>query len=109
MIGNRRKIVWKTYRFSKQTISARYLVKRRYQKRLVDKIDARGERALNAGDHRVEVIKGAKCDLPCCTALRRIGVDVFEMPEPSRIFQISERRHSMPPVPIARPCGTDPK
>src|SRR6516164_3198184 len=90
-IGDRGKIGWKTYRFGKQTISARYFVKRRYQKRLVDKINAGGERALNVGDHPVEVIKGAKCDLPCCTALRRIGFDVFEMSEPGRIFQISER------------------
>ena len=85
------------HRLGKQPVIARYFVERRHQQRVVDAIDAEDERAFDPGDRHVEVVVGAKRDLPRRAALRRVGVDVVELLEAGWIFQFAVRRYAVPP------------
>ena len=96
-IGGRGEVVRIAHRLGKQPVFARYFVERRHQQRVVDAIDAEDERAFDAGDRHVEVVVGAKRDLPRRTALRRAGVDIVELLEAGWIFQFAERRYAVPP------------
>ena len=91
-----------------EPVSARYLVERRYQQRVVGKIGAEHERTFDAVDHHVEVVVGAERDLPRHAALWRFGVDVVEFLETGRVFQIAERRYAVPPRGSGRVRGAYP-
>ena len=53
---------------------------------------------LSAGDDLVEIVEGAERDQPHDAALRRLRVDVVEMLEACRIFELAEQRQAVPPV-----------
>ena len=95
--GGRGEVVRIAHRLGEQSVFARYFVERRHQQRLVDEIDAEDERAFDSGDHHVEVVVGAERDLARRAALRRVRVDVVELLEAGRIFQVAEQRHAVPP------------
>ena len=60
------------------------------------------ERAFDAGDRAVEIVEGAERDLPRRAAFRRVGVDVVELLEAGRIFEVAEQRQAVPPDPFLR-------
>ena len=80
-IADRGKIVRIAQRLGNQSVFARYFVERGHRERVVDQIDAGGERAFDAGNHRVEIVERAVSDLPRGAGLRRRGVDVIELLE----------------------------
>ena len=90
-IGGRGKIVRITDGFGEQTIFGRHFVERRHQEGVVNGINAGRERAFDACHHNIEIVVGAERDLPRHAAFRRGGVDVFEMFEAGRIFQVAEQ------------------
>ena len=93
----------------KQPVDARDFIERRHKQRVVQQVDALRERAFDAGDHHVEIVEGAERDLRCGAALRRLRVDVVELLEAGRIFQLAEFRHAVPPGrPRALRRGADP-
>ena len=93
----RGEIVRIAHRLGKQSIFARYFVKRRHEQRLVDEIDALDERAFDAGDRHIEVVEGTERDLARRAAFRRFRIDVVELLETGRIFQVAEQRYAVPP------------
>ena len=95
--GDRGEIVRIAHRLGEQSVFARHFIKRRHEKCLVDEIDAEDERAFDSGDHHIEVVEGAERDLTRRAALRRVRVDVVELLEAGRIFQVAERRYAVPP------------
>jgi len=108
-IGNRGEVGGIAHRLGEQTVFARYFVERRHRKRVVDQlIGAGGERAFDACDYHVEVIEGADRDLPCHAALRRFDVDVVELLEAGRIFEVAEQRQPVLPIFVLRLCRSDP-
>ncbi len=88
--GGKGEVVRVAQRLGEEPIAARYLVERWHQQRVVVEVDADGERAFHAVDHDVEVVVGAAHDLSRGTALGGGGVDIVELLEACRIFQVAE-------------------
>ena len=72
------------------------------------KLDAGRERAFHARDHEVEIVEGADRDLARRAGLRRIGIDVVELLEAGRIFQVAEQRQTVTPRRFLRLRGRGP-
>src|SRR5262249_17419106 len=70
---------------------------------------AGGDRALQSGDDLVEIIECAERDQAHAAGLRRTRIDVVEMLEAVRIFELAEQREAVPPLAagrcLLRPCG----
>jgi hypothetical protein len=69
----------------------------RHHQGVVEKVDARDQRAFDASDHHVEVVKRARGHQSRGATLRRTRVDVVELLEACRIFQVAEQRQAMLP------------
>ena len=80
-----------------QPIRGRHLVERGRRQGVVDEVDAGGERTFHAGDHDVEIIEGAECDLAHATAFGGLRIDVVEVREAGRIFDLAEQREPVLP------------
>ena len=87
--------------FRQQSVFGRHLVQRRRGQRLHEKLGAGSDAALNAGHHRIEIVERAERTLTHGAALRRIRIDVFEMFEPFRIFDVAEQRQRVAPSSVA--------
>ena len=96
-VRDRREIVRIADRFGEQPIGAGDFVEREGQQRVVDKPDAGGEGAFDAGDDDVQIVERADGNLPRRAAFRRGGVDVVELLEAFRIFQVAEQRQAVTP------------
>ena len=110
-IGDRRKIVRMADRFGQQTIFGGNFVQRRGRQRLGEQLGAHGEAALHARRDHVEIVEGAERDLSHRAALRRSRIDVVEMLEARRIFDVAEQRQSrasMVAACAAAGTGSDP-
>src|SRR5262249_15066788 len=59
--------------------------------------DARSDRAFHLSDHQIEIVKGTKAREAHRPALGGIRIDVIEILEVWRIFELAELRHSVPP------------
>ena len=93
----RGKIVRIAHRFGDEPIFARHFIERVREQRVVDQRDSAGEIAFDAGHDHVEAVEGADGDLPRRAALRGVGVDVIELLESWRIFQVAVERSAVPP------------
>ena len=56
-----------------------------------------GERAFDAGNREIEIVKRADLDLTYGAALRGLRIDVVEALEAGRVFDLAEQRQRMPP------------
>ena len=61
--------------------------------------------ALHAGDEEVEIVEGVLDAEAHEPALRRVRVDVVEMPEAGRVFRLAEERVRVAPFRLARAGG----
>src|SRR5579871_6133165 len=83
-----------------QAISARHLVEGTDHERVIDEVDGLRGRALQSGDHQIEVIVGAAARDPYGSPLGGVGIDVVEMLEARWVFEIAEQGHSVAPGPL---------
>ena len=79
-----------------QAIFRRHFVERRRHQRVVDQLDAGGERPLHPGDDEIEIVEGADSALAHHAALRGVRIDVVEMLEVGRVFEVAEQRQAVP-------------
>ena len=97
-VRRRAKIARMSDRFGNEPVVGRNFIKRRRQQRVGEHARARRDRSLQPGDDLVEVVERAQRHQPHAAALRRARVDVVEMLEAGRIFELSEQRQAMLPV-----------
>src|ERR1043165_7834715 len=86
-----------TDRFGEQAVFGRNLVGGRSHERVVDLVDAGGDRALHPGDNDVEIVECPEAAEPHGAALRCAWVDVIEALEPCRILEVAEQREAVMP------------
>src|SRR5208282_5079651 len=108
-VGGRGEIVRIADGFGEQAVFGGNLVQALHQESLVDEVDADRQCAFHAGDCSVEIVVGAKRDLPRRAAFRRVGTDVVELLEAGRIFEVAEQRKAVPPDPLLRLRGICPR
>jgi hypothetical protein len=111
-VGRRGKIVRVADAFGKQPVSGRHFVERRRQQPVVDQPDAAGEVAFDVGDRDIEIVESADGDFAHRAAFRRVGVDVIELLEAFRVFQVTKQRQAVAPfsvlIPVLRLRGSQP-
>ena len=78
--------------FGQLAVLGRNLIQRLRHERFVDQLNAGSERAFDAGDHKVEIIKRPDLDLTYGAAFRRVRIDVVEAFEAGRVFDFAEQR-----------------
>ena len=78
--------------FGQLAVLGRNLIQRLRHERFVDQLNAACERAFDAGNHKVEIIKRPDLDLTYGAALGRIRIDVVEALEAGRVFDFAEQR-----------------
>ena len=88
--------------FGQRAVFGRDLVQGRRRERFVDQLNAAGERAFDAGNHKVEIIKRPDLDLTHGAALGRIRIDVVEVLEAGRVLDLAEQRQRVPPDRLSR-------
>jgi hypothetical protein len=84
-------------RLGQQTVFGRYLVERGYEQGVGGRSDAHGDRSLQPADHLVEIVERAEGDHAYGAGLRRFRIDVVEMLEAGRVFELPEQREAVPP------------
>ena len=78
----------------------RHFVERRYQQRVGDHACAGRNRALQPRHHLIEIVEGAECVQAHAAAFGRTRIDVVEVLEAGRVFELAEQRQAVPPVPL---------
>ena len=96
-VDDAREIVGMADRFGQRAVFGRDLVQRRRRERFVDQLNAGCERAFDAGNHKVEIIKRPDLDLTYGAALGRLRIDVVEALEAGRVLDLAEQRQRVPP------------
>src|SRR5262249_40943879 len=96
--GRRAKVARMGDRFGNEPVVGRYFVERRRQQRVGEDARSCRDRSLQPGDDLVEVVERAQRHQAHAPTLGRARVDVVEMLEARRIFELSEQRQSMLPV-----------
>jgi hypothetical protein len=104
-VGDGRMVRRMPHRFGEEPVLGRDLVLRLLHQRVVDERDAPFERALHAGDEEVEVVEGVLHAEPHQPAPRRLGVDVVELREAGRVFEVAHEREPVPPFILRRMRG----
>ena len=89
-VGGGGEILGVAHRFGDKSVFGGHLVSRGRHQGVVDERNAAGDRAFDARNHGIEIVEGADSNLAHDAAFRRFGVDVFELLEAGRIFQVSE-------------------
>ena len=97
----RAKVAWVAHCLGDEAVLGGHFIERRHEQCVRDHTGSRGDRAFEAGDDLVEVVEGADRHQPHASALGRVRVDVIEMLEGSRIFEVAEQRQAMPPFETA--------
>src|SRR5262245_44674507 len=80
-----------------QSVFGRHFIQRRRGQRLREKLRAGSDAALHAGHDHVEIIERAERALAHGAALRRVWINVLEMLESFRIFNVAEQRQRVAP------------
>ena len=83
--------------FGQQTIFGGDLVLRPRHQRFVDQGGGRCERAFDAGNRDIEIVKGADRNHARDAALGRIRIDVIEALEIGGVFDVAKQRQRVPP------------
>ena len=94
----RRKVRGVTDRFCDQPVMGRRFVERWHHQRVANRTGSRSEQALEPGNYLIEVVESAERHQAYRTTFRRLRIDVVEMPEAGRIFEIAEQRQTVPPL-----------
>ena len=84
--------------FGQFAVFGRNLIQRLRHERFVDQLNAACERAFDARNHKIEVIKRPDLDLACGAALRGLRIDVVEAREAGRVLDLAEQRQRVPPL-----------
>src|SRR5262249_24968533 len=95
--GHRRQVFGEAYGFGEQSVDTGHFVERGSEKGIEDEVDALNEGAFDAGDHRIEIVERAERDLRGRTRLWGARIDVVELLEACRIFQLTELREAVMP------------
>ena len=86
------------HRFRDQPVFGRHFVERGREQRIRDHAGAGGDRPFEPGDDLVEIVERAHGHESHGACLRRLRVDVIEMLEVRRVFELAEQRQSMSPI-----------
>src|SRR5262249_9644841 len=73
------------------------------EKGIENEVDALNESAFHSGNDRIEIVERAECDLPRRAGFRSARIDVVELFEARRIFQLTEFREAVAPD-VLCPC-----
>ncbi len=101
-VGGRAEILGIADGFRQQPVFRGDFIHRRRRQRVVDLIEARGDRSLHAGDRDIEVVERAQRDLPDRPAFRSVRIDIVEVLEIGRVLDVTEQRQPVPPCRAGR-------
>ena len=102
-IGDGRKIVGMADRLGQQAVFGRDFVERRRHQRFVDEL-GRPMRSMpfTPATTTIEIVERADRDLADDAALGRVRIDVVEVLEAGRIFDVAEQRQAVAPDRLGR-------
>ena len=108
--GGGRKIRRMTNRFRDQPVMRRYFVERWHHQRVANRAGSGGQQAPDPSYCLVEVVESAGRHEAYRPSFRRLLIDVVKMPEVGRIFEVAEKRQTVPPLRLGalrarRRCG----
>ena len=93
------------HRIGEEAVLGPDFVLRRFHERVVDEREAGLGDAFHPGDEEVEIVEGVLDAEAHEPALRRVRVDVVEMPEAGRVSRLAEERVRVAPFRLAGAGG----